>query len=155
MNDDVSEKAILLAVKVTSLTGSFLVRGLKMFIRHCADKEGKGKQTVKQLVKQGQGASSVEVSGESMRQFKRIARKYGVDFAIVKNKDSDPLRYTVFFKAKDMDAITAVVKDYSAKVVKMKGVEKKPSIVAQLNELKAKISRMPQKVKEKIRENVR
>lgn len=155
MNDDVSEKAILLAVKVTSLTGSFLVRGLKKFVHYCADTEGKGKQSVKQLVKQGQGASSVEVSGESMRKFKRIARKYGVDFAIVKNKDSDPLRYTVFFKAKDMDAITAVVKEYSAKVVKMKDAEKKPSIVAQLHELKAKISRMPQKVKEKIRENVR
>jgi len=84
--------------------------------------------TVKQLVKQGQGASSMEVSGESMRTFKRIANKYGVDFAIVK--------------------------EYSAKVVKREQKEK-PSLIKQLRKLKEEIAKRPRKVKEKFKENVR
>ena len=115
---------------------------------------GKGKQTVKQLIKQGQGASSMEVSGESIRSFKRIANKYGVDFAIVKDKTADPPRYTCFFKAKDMDAITAVVKEYSAKVVKMQG-KQKPSLLKELKKLKDEIAKAPRKIKEKFKENVR
>ena len=96
----------------------------------------------------------MEVSGESIRDFKRIANKYGVDFAIVKDKTADPPRYTCFFKAKDMDAITAVVKEYSAKVVKLQA-KPKPSLLKELKKLKDEIAKAPRKVKEKFKENVR
>ena len=38
--------------------------------------------------------------------FQKIAKKYGVDFAVVKDKNVNPPVYTIFFKAKDMDAVT-------------------------------------------------
>ena len=96
----------------------------------------------------------MEVSGESIRTFKRIANKYGVDFAIVKDKTADPPRFTCFFKAKDMDAITAVVKEYSAKVVKLQG-KPKPSLLKELKKVKDEIAKAPRKIKEKFKEYVR
>ena len=157
MNEEVSQKTVRFAINTGKVTGRVLWKCLKAYIRHRQKKRltaGKGEQTVKQLVKQGQGASSMEVSGESIRDFKRIANKYGVDFAIVKDKTADPPRYTCFFKAKDMDAITAVVKEYSAKVVKLQA-RPKPSLLKELKKLKDEIAKAPCKVKEKFKENVR
>ncbi len=157
MNDEVSQRTVSFAVNVGRVTGRVLARCLQAYLRHHKNKQHtaeKGKQTVKQLIRQGQGASSMEVSGESIRTFKRIANKYGVDFAIVKDKTADPPRYTCFFKAKDMDAITAVVKEYSAKVVKMQN-KKKPSLLNELKKIKDEIAKTPRKVKEKFKENVR
>ena len=63
----------------------------------------------------------------------KVAKKYGVDFAVVKDKNSEPPVYTVFFKAKDQDAITNVIKEYTAK--KMLDPQKaKPSVLAKLAE---------------------
>lgn len=157
MNEEVSQKTVRFAINTGKVTGRVLWKCLRAYLRHRQNKKltaGKGKQTVKQLVKQGQGASSMEVSGESIRDFKRIANKYGVDFAIVKDKTADPPRYTCFFKAKDMDAITAVVKEYSAKVVKLQA-KPKPSLLKELKKLKDEIAKAPRKVKEKFKENVR
>lgn len=157
MNEEVSQKTVRFAINTGKVTGRVLWNCLKAYLRHRQNKKlaaGKGEQSVKQLIKQGQGASSMEVSGESIRSFKRIANKYGVDFAIVKDKTADPPRYTCFFKAKDMDAITAVVKEYSAKVVKLQA-KPKPSLLKELKKLKDEIAKAPRKVKEKFKENVR
>ena len=157
MNEEVSQKTVRFAINTGKVSGRVLLNCLKAYLRHRKNKKftaGKGKQTVKQLIKQGQGASSMEVSGESIRTFKKIANKYGVDFAIVKDKTADPPRFTCFFKAKDMDAITAVVKEYSAKVVKLQG-KPKPSLLKELKKLKDEIAKAPRKVKEKFKENVR
>ena len=157
MNEEVSQKTVRFAINTGKLTGRVLWKCLKAYLRHRQNKKytaGKGEQTVKQLIKQGQGASSREVSGESLRDFKRIANKYGVDFAIVKDKTADQPRYTCFFKAKDMDAITAVVKEYSAKVVKLQD-KPKSSLLKELKKLKDEIAKTPRKVKERFKENVR
>ena len=157
MNEEIAKETVQFAANTGKITGRALWNCLRAYLRHRQNKKltaGKGKQTVKQLVKQGQGASSMEVSGESIRTFKRIANKYGVDFAIVKDKTADPPRYTCFFKAKDMDAITAVVKEYSAKVVKLQG-KQKPSLLKELKKLKDEIAKAPRKIKEKFKENVR
>lgn len=159
MNEDTSKESIRFAINFTKLTGRTLWRGLKAYLRHRKAKkmkgtEDRGKQTVKQLVKQGYGASSMDISGESIRTFKRIANKYGVDFAIVKDKTSDQPRYTCFFKAKDLDAITAVTKEYAAKVVKIQG-KTKPSLVKQLQQLKDVISKIPHKVRTRNKEKTR
>ena len=58
-----------------------------------------GKQSIKTLIRQGQGVSSIPLADEGMKDFQKIARKYGVDFAIVKDKNQNPPIYTVFFKA--------------------------------------------------------
>lgn len=62
--------------------------------------------------------------------------------------------YTVFFKAKDADAITSVLKEYAAKQTKRKkSMEKdRPSILQKLKKFKELVANLPHKAKEKIKE---
>ena len=159
MTDEVAKEAVTFAVGTGKVTGTALYRALRAYIRVSRMKKmkgyaGKGEQTVKQLIGQGQGASSMAISGESIRDFKRIANKYGVDFAIVKDKTVNPPRYTCFFKAKDIDAITAVAQEYAAKVVKLQ-TKPKPSLLKQIRKLKDAISKMPHKERTKSKEKSR
>ncbi len=134
MQEDVARQTVQLAIRSGKVSGQLLWKALKAYIAHHNKKKAakevakntpiKGKQSVKQLVGQGQGVSSMDIGDSGVRDFKRIANKYGVDFAITKDKSIDPPKYTVFFKAKDADAITAVLKEYAAKVMEMRGLAK-------------------------------
>lgn len=155
MTDETSRDVVRFVIRTGKVSAKALWKGLCAVVRAYKHHKQTGKQSVKTLIRQGQGATSMEVSGESLRTFKRIANKYGVDFAIVKEKTSDPVRYNCFFKAKDMDAITAVVKEYSDKVVKREQRKEKPSLINQIRKLKEEIAKHPRKEKVKNKEIVR
>ena len=95
-----------------------------------------GKQTVKQLVGQNQGVSNIEITDPSIKEFERIARKYGVDYAVKKDRSCDPPKYLVFFKGRDADALTAAFTEYSANKVKKAEKVERPSVLEKLNQLK-------------------
>jgi predicted solute-binding protein len=69
------------------------------------------------------------VGDAGIRTFERIAKKYGVDFAIMKDKSEKPPVYTAFFKARDTDAMEAVINEYIKKMMKIKD---RPSVLAKL-----------------------
>lgn len=163
MNEQVSDQAVRLAIRTGKADVRAIIRGLIAWYRHHERKKAvnrmakdtpHGKQSVKELVGQGQGVSSMEIGDSGIRDFKKIANKYGVDFAIVKDKDIDPPKYTVFFKARDADAISQVLKEYAAKqTVRKKATEKeRPSILKKLKKFKEKVASMPRKDKEKRKE---
>ena len=54
-----------------------------------------------------------------------FAKKYGVDFAVVRDREKRPPVYTVFFKVKDTDAVTRILQDYSVKQIKKPSLEAK------------------------------
>ena len=63
---------------------------------------GPGKEmSVKELLKKDEGAKNIDIAELGIGDFKPIARRYGMDFAVVKSKYLDPPKYTVFFKARD------------------------------------------------------
>ena len=64
-------------------------------------------------------------------------------------------RYTVFFKARDTDAIQAVLDQYTKKIVKKTKERERPSTLEKLKKLKAEIAKKPKKEVEKKKENVR
>ena len=92
-----------------------------------------GKQTVKQLVGQNQGVANIEITDSNIKDFERVARKYGVDFALKKDRSGDIPKYLVFFKARDADALTAAFKEYTAKTERRK---ERPSVLQTLRRLK-------------------
>lgn len=92
-----------------------------------------GKQTVKQLVGQNQGVANIEITDSNIKDFERVARKYGVDFALKKDRSGDIPKYLVFFKARDGDALTAAFKEYTAKTERRK---ERPSVLQTLRRLK-------------------
>ena len=96
----------------------------------------KGKQTVKQLIGQNQGVSNIEINDPSIRDFERIARKYGVDYAVKKDRSASPPKYLIFFKARDADALTAAFTEYTGKKVKKAEKTERPSVLAKLAQFK-------------------
>ena len=113
-----------------------------------------GKQSVKELIGQNQGVSNIDIARTDLKGFEGIARKYGIDYAIRKDKSVDPPKYLVFFKAKDADAMTAAFNEYTAKTMNR---EKRPSVLKQLRSIAAKIAELPGKVvnRDKKREHER
>jgi len=109
-----------------------------------------GKQTVKELIGQNQGVSRMPLGDASIRDFEREARKYGVDFAVTKDKSVHPPQYTVFFKARDNDALQQIADSLMAKQL---NAEKKQSIVKQLEKLKSLVASLPSKVRHKEQEH--
>lgn len=82
------------------------------------------------------------VGDAGIRAFEKIAKKYGVDFAIMKDKNEKPPVYTAFFKARDTDAMEAVVNEYSKKMMKIK---ERPSVLAKLKKFIEIAKKQPQK----------
>ena len=137
MQEEVENKTVALAINTTKLT----VRELRAAIlKHLESQRNKsksrdspeiphGKQSVKSLANQNQGMTSIEITDKNIKSFERVARKYGVDFAVQKDKSVIPPKYIVFFKGRDADAITAAFTEFTATAVKKAA---RPSVLAQL-----------------------
>ena len=112
MQEEVENRTVNLAISTTKLTGRTIIAGIRKYLQHrekvkmkkARDPAVHGKQSVKQLLGQNQGATNVEIDKESIRDFEKLAKKYGVDFAVRKDKSVDPPRFLVFVRSKDADA---------------------------------------------------
>ena len=91
---------------------------------------------MKQLIGQNQGVSNIEINDPSIKDFERIARKSGVDYAVKKDRSASPPKYLIFFKARDADALTAAFTEYTGKKVKKAEKTERPSVLAKLAQFK-------------------
>ena len=101
------------------------------------------------LLRQNRGVSSVEISKTGIRGLERYAKKYGIDYAIRKDASEVPPRYLVFFKAPDAEAFHSAFKEYSASLLNK---DKRPSVLARLQELVQAAAELPGKVRHKEQE---
>ena len=136
MQDEINEKVVALSIKGAKLTAAMLQKAIKAMLaqgKKQLAKQPRGKQTLKQLMKQNTGVSNIEITNDNIKAFESTAKKYGIDFALKKDTTETPPRYLVFFKGRDADAMTAAFKEFSAKKLTQ---EKKPSIRRLLSSLK-------------------
>ncbi len=138
MQDEIRDKSVALTIKVGKTGGRLTADLLKWAMRKYLSQSQNpkihhGKQTVKQLVRQGAGVQSIEITGRNIKSFERVARKYGVDFAV--KKDPAQGKYLVFFKARDADALNAAFAEYAGKSLN-RHAKKKPSLLGQLSHFK-------------------
>ena len=145
MQEEVENKTLTLAINGSKLTGRMFKSAISKYLAH--RREGKqqkrrsrdspviphGKQTVKQLIGQDQGVSNIEINDPTIKDFERIARKYGVDYAIKRDRSSDPPRFLIFFKSRDADALTAAFNEYAGNKVKKAS---RPSVLQRLAHFK-------------------
>lgn len=126
MQEEVEQRTVALTVNTFKLTGRVLKAAISKYLDYRKEKARDGpvkpcgKQSVKQLMGQNQGVSNIEITDSNIKDFERIARKYGVDFALKKDKTGEIPKYLVFFKARDGDALTAAFKEYTAKTDRKK-----------------------------------
>ena len=140
MQEEVDSKTVALVINSAKLTGRLFITAIRKFLEHNKNKTAvipHGKQTVKQLIGQNQGVTSIESNDPDIKAFDRVARKYGVDYAVKKVRDDDgKAKYIIFFKGRDNDAVTSAFREYTAKSMEK---EKKPSIQKKLQEMGAKV----------------
>lgn len=155
MQEEVENRTINLAISTTKLTGRSIISGLRKYMQHRervkAQKGRKplGKQTVKQLLGQNQGATNTEIDKSGLKDFERLTKKYGVDYAVRKDKSVDPPRYLVFVRAKDADVLDAICKEHMAQSMNK---DKRPSVLKQLAKFKEIVASIPKKIREKKQE---
>ena len=143
MQEEVESRTVTLAISTTRMTANVLKSAISKYLAYRKEKKVEkaragpvkpcGKQTVKQLVGQNEGVANIEITDRNIRDFDRVARKYGVDYALKKEKSGEIPKYLVFFKARDGDALTAAFKEYTAKTERRK---ERPSVLQTLRRLK-------------------
>ena len=141
MQEEVNNGAAQVVVKVGKLSGRLLKAAVAKVLKAWQEKSDpqklhRGKQTVKQLAAQNKGMSSIDVDKAGIRSFERVARKYGVDYAVKKDRSSSPPKYLIFFKGRDADALTAAFTEYTGKKVRKAEKSERPSVLAKLSQFK-------------------
>ena len=138
MQDEINEKVVALSIKGTKLTAEMLQKAIKYMLSQIKKQmdtptQHKGKQTLKQLMKQNTGVSNIEITDGNIKAFESTAKKYGIDFALKKDSAETPPRYLVFFKGRDIDVLQQAFKEFSAKKLTQ---ERKPSIRVALSDFR-------------------
>ena len=149
MQEEVEQKTFNIVVSTTKLTARTILNAGKAGIQQQQAKMAGGKQSVRMLLRQNRGVSSVEIDKTNIRGFERYAKKYGIDYAIRKDNSEMPPRYLVFFKAPDVEAFNAAFKEYSASLLSK---TKRPSVLEKLHELVQAAAELPGKVRRKEQE---
>lgn len=146
MQEEVEQRTVTLVINSSKMTAQMLRSAISKYLAYQKEKRIErtragpvkpcGKQTVKQLVGQNQGVANIEITDRNIKDFERVARKYGVDFALKKDRSGDTPKYLVFFKARDADALTAAFKEYTAITDRKKA---RPSVLQKLQKFKEQI----------------
>lgn len=149
MQEEAENRTLTLVVSSAKFSGRLLKTAVDKYLAHLKEQKQqksrdapvkpKGKQTVKQLIGQNQGVSNIEITDPSIKEFEKIARKYGVDYAVKKDRSTSPPKYLIFFKARDADALTAAFTEYTGKKVKKAEKTDRPSVLEKLSQFKAMV----------------
>jgi hypothetical protein len=143
MQEEIENRSVTLIISTTKLTARVLRAAIAKYLAHRKEKKitkaragpvvAHGKQTVNQLVGQDAGVCNLEITDSNIKSFDRVARKYGVDYAVKKDRSVSPPKYLVFFKGRDADALTAAFTEFTARTMDR---AKKPSVLTRLQQFK-------------------
>ena len=157
MQEEVNEKTVSLCITGGKVTVRLLKQAMMRFlaaiekekaekarkqqVKGPPDKDYHGKQSLKKLAQQNVQLSNIEIE--------KVAKKYGIDFSLKRDKSVDPPRYFVFFKARDVDVMTAAFREFTGKTLNK---TKKPSVRKKLQQAIAARSQDKQREREKSKE---
>ena len=162
MQEEVNEKTVSLCITGGKVTVRLLKQAMMRFlvaiekekaekarkqqVKEPPDKDYHGKQSLKKLAQQNVQLSNIEITDNNIKAFEKVAKKYGIDFSLKRDKSEDPPRYFVFFKARDVDVMTAAFREFTGKTLNK---TKKPSVRKKLQQAIAARSQDKQREREK------
>lgn len=167
MQEEVNQKVITLCITGGKISARILKNALVRLLKKMEqmEKEGyrnikiqrqeksqavyQGKQSMKKLRKQNCQLTNIEITDGNIKSFEKYARKYYIDFSLKKDTSVSPPRYFVFFKAKDVDLMTAAFKEYTGKTLSK---EKKPSLRKKLMLAKERMAKHREREKSRQKE---
>ena len=116
--------------------------------RHIVGSGTSCKSISKTAKKQGASLESMEMSDKKMLGFETVARKYGIEYGLIKIEGSSPPTWQVHFMAKDRDTMSNAFKDFSSRQL----THKKETPMEQFKRMASKAMQhiKPEKAKRKI-----
>ena len=109
-----TKKTIDISVKAEKMTADVLRSALQEFLSGKAEK--KGRMSYRQLQDMSiSKLDSIEVSDRNIGDFLKTARKYDVDFALKRDKNTQPTTYHVFFSAARTEDFKRAFSEYIGK----------------------------------------
>ena len=152
MQEDVEQKTLMLIVNGSKFTGRLLKAAITKYMAYRKEvkleKQRKREMPVAHRGKQTV-VSNIDIQDKEIRQFERIARKYGVDYAVKKDRSTSPPKYMIFFKGRDADAITAAFQEYMGRKLRR---ETRTSVLERLEQYKDMARNTVEKVRKKVLE---
>ncbi|NLJ98937.1 MAG: PcfB family protein [Tissierellia bacterium] len=140
MQEEVTEKSIAFVAKNNKMTLSVLKTLISVYLKEKEkQKRSKGqtikrkKISLKELSKQYDGLKSIEINENNIKGFEKTAKKYGIEYALKKDKTTDPPTYIVFFKGKDTDILDTAFREFIGNEMDK---DKRPSLKQALNKMK-------------------
>lgn len=122
MQEELNSRTMTLIIETGRLTTGVLQRAIRDSMHITSRTVGKikghtpkGKQSLARLKAQGVSLSNVEVTKDNIKSFDTVARKYKIDYALMKQEGSEPPRYYVFFKGGDAELLDAAFREYAKK----------------------------------------
>ena len=157
MQEEVNEKTVSLCITGGKVTVRLLKQAMMRFLaavekekaekarkqqtKAPPDKEYHGKQSIQ--------LSNIEITDNNIKAFEKVAKKYGIDFSLKRDKSVDPPRYFVFFKARDVEVMTAAFREFTGKTLNK---TKKPSVRKKLQQAITARNQDKQREREKSKE---
>ena len=102
-------------------------------------------------MKQNIGISNIEITDKNIKAFEATAKKYGIDFALKKDKSTSPPRHLVFFKGRDADVLKAAFDEFSKKKLTKERLPSVRKVLAAFKEQAKVINKGREVVKNKDR----
>ena len=140
LQEEVTDKSIAFVTKNSKMTASVLKTLITAYLREKEkQKENKGqdikrkKVSLKELSKKYDGLKSIEINENNIKSFEKTAKKYGIEYALKKDKTTDPPTYVVFFKGKDTDILDTAFKEFIGNEMDK---DKRPSLRQALKKMK-------------------
>ena len=90
--------------------------------------------TVNEFTKKYNGLKTVEIDESNIKSFEKYARKYNLEYALKKDKITDPPTFVLFFKGIDTDMISQAFKE----MINDNMITKKPSLLETLKKFSEK-----------------
>lgn len=140
MQEEVTDKSIAFVTNNTKMTASVLKILITSYLREKEkEKISKGqletrkKISLKELSQKYDGLKSIEINENNIKGFEKTAKKYGIEYALKKDKTTEPPTYIVFFKGKDTDILDTAFKEFIGNEMDK---DKRPSLKQALIKMK-------------------
>ena len=137
INEQMNDKVVALEVQTYRLTAGVLKNAMRAYLDR-NNKNKHGKMQLKQLLRKDQTVKSIEITDKNIKSFEKVAKKYGIDYALKKDESEEPPKYIVFFKARDADVLEQAFKEYTNDVLQNKD-KQRVSVKEKLKNFREKV----------------
>jgi hypothetical protein len=140
LQEEVTEKSIAFVSKNNKMTLCVLKTLISAYLKEKEKQKISKGQTIKRkkvslkgLSRKYDGLKSIEINEDNIKGFEKTAKKYGIEYALKKDKTTDPPTYIVFFKGKDTDILDTAFREFIGNEMDK---DKRPSLKQALNKMK-------------------